>query len=550
MTVRWRYVKRSVLTPASIYNNILVKFILSTIVFFLLADTLLTGQTLVGVRPDYEENHYAYFFKQFNFLREDIKLDKNKVYDKNDSLELFIADSIRFHNNYFYYHQRSPHACQNRFYKSGFVDVDKGIIVPFEYDWVQPKYDSFLLAKKGNATGIISNIGKLVFPFSHGFYHIHDNTLIAFSNIGIDSVILFYDTKRKFLFQINAFFAKRMSENYVSVAGMKGKFKGIVDINGRLVIGPDEYDNVKWIHDDFICAYKNNKFGVIDSKKKVVLPFEYDGISPAENDQFIIYKNGMSGVVNAKNDVVIPLDSIYIENFGKLYVVRKRRSDLSGLVNLKGEQLLERKYNINIQGNSAENEFKRVKPQSVLIIRDPETSLSGMYRADGLRILPVEYSYINYNQDCNAIIIGKKADILSDSFLFAAVDINGKILVPFSRNQLRILDRSPNLLLAKNTNGLAAFVNAKTGEIFTAYEFDEIEPLFPLTNSFIVAKKNWHYALISPDGKKLTDAVYSGFSPVTEKNKLWFPEEIVCLGRLGEKLYGITKTGKAIPAKQ
>jgi hypothetical protein len=257
----------------------------------------------------------------------------------------------------------------------------------------------------------------------------------------------------------------------------------------------------------------------------------------------------MSGVAEINNKLVVPFDSISIKNFGKLYVLCQYRLGLCGLVNSKGERLLEKKYNTNIPWNFEENESKKINPQNALLITDPETGLLGMYRADGLRILPVEYSYINYTQNCNAIIIGKRADGFRDSVLFAAVDLNGKTVVPFSRNQLRLINSSPNLLLSQNPNGLSAFVNAKTGEIFTAHEFEGIDPSFPLTNGFVAAKKNWRCALISPDGKVLTDAVYSGFFPVTEKNKLWFSEEIVCLGRLGEKLYGITKTGKAIPKK-
>ena len=531
-----------------------MKFIFTAILFFLIVGKFLSAQ--VGVaeaipeEPGTEENFHSYFFKQFGVLREDVKFDKSKKYDQKDSLELFIADSIRVHNFFKYYHQKFPHACQNRFYKVGFVGIDQEVLIPFEYDWLQPNYDSFLLAKKVNATGIISNRGKVIIPFSHTFYYIHDNSLIAFAYSGADSVILFYDTKGKFLFRVNAYSAKRMSENYVSVSGKNKKFKGIIDINGNWVIEPGVYDNVKWIYDDFICAYKNKMFGVISLKKEMILPFEYDNIFPAENDQFIVYKNRMSGVVDIKNNLVVPLDSVNIKNFGKLYVLCQYRLGLCGLVNSKGERLLEKKYNTNIPWNFEENEFKKINPKSALLITDPETGLLGMYRADGLRILPIEHTYINYKPNGNAIIIGKRADGFRDSLLFAAVDFNGKTLVPFSRNQLRLIDSSPNLLVSQIPNGLAAFVNAKTGEVFTAYEFEGLEPLYPLTNGFVVAKKNWKYALISPDAKVLTDAVYNGFYPVTKENKLWFSEEIVCLGRLNEKLYGITKTGKAVTQKQ
>jgi hypothetical protein len=527
-----------------------MRFFLNTIIFCLFTVTFLTAQVAVKEDPAYEEDYHAYFFKLFNTLRDDVKFDKSKIYNQKDSLELFISDSIRFHNYHSYYHQKSPHACQNRFYKYGYVNSDKETIIPFEYDWVQPRYDSFLLVRKANTAGIINSRGKIITPLSNSVYDIHDNSLIAYKAIGLDSVIIFYNTKGKFLFNVDGYWARRMSDDYVSIGGKNAKFKGIINVNGKWTITPGFYDNVSWVSGDLFCVYKDKKYGIINSGNKVVLPFEYDNIAPADKDQFIVFKDRMSGVVNAKNEVVIPFDSIYIENFGKLYAVRKRRSDLWGLINSKGERILEEKYNINIPYDFKKEEFKKIDSQSCLPVRDPKTQLWGMFRSDGFRVLPIEYSYINNKPNCSSIIIGKKADILSDDFLFAAVDINGKILVPFSGNRLQFIDGSPGLLLSTNTNGLAAFVNARTGEIFTNYEFEGIEPLFPLDNGFVVAKKNWRYALVSPEGKLLTDIVYSGFSPATEKNRLWFSEEIICLGRLEEKLCGITKTGKAIPIKE
>lgn len=526
-----------------------MKLIFYTIIFFLFNADYLAAQVTEGIAPVSEKKHHTYFFKSSNFLREDIKLNIGKTYSKNDSLQLFISDSIKFHQDHFYYHQQSPHACQNRFYKAGFVNAAGEIIIPFEYDWVQPEYHSFMLVRRGDLTGVINSQGKIITPFRYAFYYIHDTSLIAFRNAGIDSGILFYDKRGKFLFQVNGYSAKRMSKDFISIFRKNEKFKGVIDGNGRWIIEAGIYDNVKWISGDFICALKNGKFGVINSKNTTILPFEYDNIRPAGDNWFIGFKNGLTGVLNANNEVIIPFDSSYIVNFGKLFGIRRYRSAHWGLINSNGDRLLGEKYNINFPGNLDEIEIKKVDLQSILRIEDPSTRLIGAYRADGLKILPVEYSYLDYRPDFDAVIIGKKSDT-ANRFLFSAIDRNGKVLLRFSENQLRHIDYSPNILLSVNTKGAAAFVNARTGEIVTDYEFDGIAPAFPLTDGYVAAKKDWRYALISPEGKKLTDIVYAGFYPATKQNKSWFSEVIVCLGRLGEKLYGITETGKAIPAKQ
>lgn len=525
-----------------------MKLVFSTILSFLFSVKLLTAQVIEGVVPANEENYHNYFFKSNNYLRENVKFDKGKVYTPGDSLELFISDSVKFHSDHFYYHQQSPHACQNRFYKIGYVNPDKKTIIPFEYDWIQPRYDSFLLARKGHTNGIINNRGKTIISFGNTFYYIHDTSLVAYKNTGVDSVLLFYNTKGRFLFRSNGYRASRMSDKYVSVWGKNEKYKGLVDLNGKWVKGSDEYDNVQWVNNDFICAYKNHKFGIVNSNNQVILPFEYDNISPAGNHQFIIFRNGMSGVMDSRKQIVIPLDSISIGNFGSLYTIRRRRSDLAGLINSKGKRILEEKYHINIPDNFEKYEVKKTHPKGLLIINEPVSNLSGLYSADGSMVLPIEYSYINYRSSVSAIIIGKKTDT-PDRLLFAAIDGNGKILVPFSKNALQFIDRNPALLLARSPEELVAFVNAKTGEFLTAYEFEGIEPLFPLPDGYLVVKKNWRYALVSPGGKILTEIVYAGFYPANEQNRAWFSEEIVCLARLGEKLIGITKTGKAVQQK-
>ena len=110
------------------------------------------------------------------------------------------------------------------------------------------------------------------------------------------------------------------------------------------------------------------------------------------------------------------------------------------------------------------------------------------------------------------------------------------------------IDYSPNILHAVDDSRKAAYINAKTGVAFTMYEYDYgfINDRENLSGGYLAARKNWRFALISPEGKQLTDAIYDGLGKATDKIRAMFAEAIVCTGKRNEKWYGITKEGREI----
>jgi hypothetical protein len=563
-----------------------MKSIFVYIIIHLLFANSLTAQVEVSVERDENKIYYAaYHFSYQRALRENKKYPAAAGYDTKDTLALFISDSINFHTQYRYYHQVNPHVCQNRFGKVGFINTEDQIEIPFDFDFIQNNYDSsFLTAKKKNRYGIIdgkghtvipfeysqiihvfkenipafclkNTLGRIgvldkelntVIPFEYAACNIIDSNILALKNNTDDSLLSFYNKKGEHLFSLNGYSAKERAGKYISISNAYGRFDGIVNKKGKWIVPPDTYDYVLWMRDDFICVPKNDHYGVINSKGKVILPFEYSRISPTANKQFIVYKNGMSGVVNLNNKFIIPWDSIGIYNFGVFYFVHRHNSDLMGLRNFKGERILSEKYSLGgIPFNSGEEGIQEIDPRSTMLIRDLPNRLMGLYRADGIIILPISYNYILHRPENYAILAGRKSESDSNKYQYSAVDINGKFIVAFTNNVLSFLPNAPGVFLSTNEDKKAAFVNAKTGEVVTPYEFDA-DYGNKLNNGYIAAKKGWLYALVSPEGKKLTEAVYSDFYMPTAKNKLWFDDEIICVARRNEQLLGLTKTGKEI----
>lgn len=495
-------------------------------------------------------NDFGYYFKgEFSF-RDEIIFDKNKKYSKADSLNLFIADSIQFHKNYSYYYQKQPHVCQNRFYKMGVVNKENEVVIPFTYDWVQTKYDKNLIVVKEHRVGVIDSMGNIIIPFIAKGVVIKSNTLIAIQKLKNDSTIYFYNGNGKSLFSLKAFSAALINDYYVRIDGTDTRFKGVVDLKGNWVVQPNKYDYISWIENGFAGAYKNGKYGVIDMKGNEVLPFMYNNIVIGHINQFIVYKDGQSGVLDKNNKLVIPFDSSWKDNYGSWYFLRY--GDSTVMLDIKSKKKII--GNLHVFAPAMNNNNKsgwQLEEKDVLIITDKKTNKQGMFRADGLEIFPIGFYNVNYSKDKKLVIVSKNPTDDKYLFNYAAYNLDGKIVVPFSPNGLQFISSSSKLLLSTNEKRQSAFVNIETGLPTTPYEYNGLggyESQLPF--GYVGAKKNFQLALISPEGKALTQAVYSHFYLLSDFSKTNFDKEIICIARRVDALVGITNTGEEIQIKK
>lgn len=490
---------------------------------------------------------HTYYFKRGDHLRQDIKLDRNRKYDKSDSLALFLSDSIQFHRERSYEYSTNSHSCQNRYYKFGYVNTKNKVVIPFEFDYIQNKFDGLgMAAKKERYFGIIDGKGNTVLPFEYSDVLINDSNLIAVYKMPSDSVVMFFNKTGDHLFSTTGFNPRKLTDKYISISNKRGGFKGVIDRQGKWLVSPGKFNYVQWIKNDLICAYKSSKYGVVNFKDKVILPFEYSGINAAENKQFIVYKDGKSAVVNNKNRYIIRLDSNNIRNFGTLYIVSKYMSNTISLYDVNGKVILAGNYRAFNPG------YREKVPgaKEVIAIEDIDKRLIGLYGKDGTMVLPIEYNAINYESGMQSIIICKKSDKQPSEMLYAGTNLNGVIVVPFSSNKISYLQFSPKLLLSTNSEENTAFIDAKTGAFLTQYEYPFKIYDNKLTNGYIAVRKKWFYGLISPEGKKITDEIYDYLDKVTDDDLMRFnkkvADKIICLGTRNGIVYGITNEGQEI----
>lgn len=181
----------------------------------------------------------------------------------------------------------------------GIINSDDTVLVDFNYDFVKPDFEEYIV-QRNSKKGLLNSKNQLLVEY------IYDDIS---------------GTSEK-LYSTGKYRQVRMGDNI-----------GIIDSTGQLII-PIEYNNLNFFkdfkYDKRIIALKNNKWGIITFNNNVILPFIYEKIkrdgysdimeyivaNPNEKDKFknwdftesdFIYflrSNGEYMMVNEKQEVI------------------------------------------------------------------------------------------------------------------------------------------------------------------------------------------------------------------------------------------------------
>ncbi|WP_315513426.1 WG repeat-containing protein [Capnocytophaga sputigena] len=293
------------------------------------------------------------------------------------------------------------YAVENAAKRFGVITDNEEIIIPFEYDSIFPIENGYIV-KNNKKEGFFSSKGEMIIPIQYrsiiakeidenipicvetterkvGFINIQNEWIIApiydyatpfqkgFAHVGFekggdyDEGEGFYiNTKGE---KIVEGFSNMIDSTFdhpdmeiISVRNYEGSL--IYDFQGKLL---DTYDS--FISNEvapFFAVKRNNKWGYIDAKGKLVIPLEYDLANNFGEGLAPVCKNGKWGYVNLKNEIVIPFQfEGEVEEF-KNGVAKYRknamwRSENNGLINRKGEVIVapENDYAFYVGGNAA-----------------------------------------------------------------------------------------------------------------------------------------------------------------------------------------------------
>lgn len=152
--------------------------------------------------------------------------------------------------------------------KYGLINFKGNEICPCIYDSIYPLYKNNRFVLQNNKIGIVDISGKSIVE------------------------CIYVDFK----------------EEYPKYIPLKLNSKwGFLDEKGRIAI-QFKYDDLEWVADSFFIAKYNNRCGICDYEDNVIIGFEYDEIEVINNIKFL-KQNSRFGIANSKNKIVT--DCIY-----------------------------------------------------------------------------------------------------------------------------------------------------------------------------------------------------------------------------------------------
>ena len=275
--------------------------------------------------------------------------------------------------------------------KYGVVSEKGTIILPLKYSFINSNKNGYTVTLN-DKTGLFNSEGKEIIPISYRWIYtdeIDDNIPIVARLNGKEGYI---NTKNEWVipptyrdaFAFRQGLAKVQKEGtkhymYINLKGEpviqdfytdmfdssdnanivtvllrennECKYK-VYDFKGNLL---GNYDNFRKNRtgNAVFAVKKDGKWGYIDANGKIVIPLEYEEVADFSEGLAPVCKNGKWGYINLKKEVVIPFkfanSKMYsFKNGVARYCYTGGNSlhsdDVNGLINLKGEIIVEPKY--------------------------------------------------------------------------------------------------------------------------------------------------------------------------------------------------------------
>lgn len=418
----------------------------------------------------------------------------------------------------------------NKQNKWGFIDKDSSIVIPFEYDFLNPFENHLAFAKQG----------------SKEFF-------ITYKNLKLEGD---YDEARIFSF---------------GLAGVrKGKKWGFIDEKGKIVI-PIQYDDVDYFRPSGLCAVtKNGKSGFIDKSGKEIIPIIYPEVNQQMRDKNVIVKNKGKWAFFDNQGRQLS-DFIYNEvfrtdhyDFSKDIFTRDESTYFKN-----GAVLVLKDNHYEFLNEKIEPAFHNNKFDSATVFDAFKNAIVkrkgkyGMIKPNGELKVPLEYDFIepydtshgHYSEYYNArkgkifSIINQNLDKIGASYepiynnfrtdnptisfrnlkgKFGLIDKNGNVKIPFVyKEELRFEGNNYTIATKNNKKGIID-INGK--EIFP-FIFDNITALDDQENIFVFHNKN-EDKIMNINGKVLISG-YENIHPIFYDNSKFIVKKNKKFGVVG-----------------
>lgn len=300
---------------------------------------------------------------------------------------------------------------QNTDRKFGVIDYAGNVVLPFEYDYLTPKYypctdsalyethdDSPLFAKKGEKHGLIDLAGDILVPFDYDnlaqdFSCPEKELIYAANDSENGSVEGFIDYAGNVVVPPAYSHLYFIADNVLIVynSDSSGARYGMVDTSGNILL-PLEYDNLsvltgayptdKHPQSELVQAVLHGKTGVFDLAGKPVLPVEYGAVNYFDNDRILVEKDGKWGMIDRAGNVLLPFDYDYLERLSDT-LLQAKKGEFFAVIRPDGTEVTPYEF----------TNF-RYSYQDGFIVGCKGISMYGVLDADGNTCIPFVYDDI------------------------------------------------------------------------------------------------------------------------------------------------------------
>ena len=261
--------------------------------------------------------------------------------------------------------------------KKGMIDSLGKIIIPIQYNWIEPFNSKGLCRALGDSHyGVLNRQGDTVIDF-------------LYNKIGsLDEPLIFLATNKKYRYvnhlgetinksqydfiQTTSVWADQWENGYCKFL-RKGKY-GMIDSTGEEVF-PAIFENIGVVtKTDWVAVKKRGKWGYADYELQLKIPYTYEYARSFNDSLAIVYQDNFWGIINKEEEILLAFEFNSITEIEELgFLVEQDRrfgiidNQLKTVVPAKFKEI--KKYNGKWYQLIGENEISYYHIKSKRIVR-------------------------------------------------------------------------------------------------------------------------------------------------------------------------------------
>lgn len=414
----------------------------------------------------------------------------------------------------------------------GVVDTSGNFIIPLKYDKIVFEHRrSFLIVKNKDRYGMLNQKGDTLVPLIYdmlspdfygtitfrlnGNYGLMDTLGKVKINAEFQSLKVYSDGPLVAVAKAQLYYFKLNGKTHQNLRNWQW---GLYNIDSAKCM-PLIYDQIEDIHQDNFLVRKNNHYGYINSKGRVIADTLYRDMTYLNEMRALLPDTTLSkskrlpiyiskrhiildsskayGMLRHDGSMVLPYRySKILMNFGAVLTTDFR--GFQGLYDTAGNAVLPQPYKsieFSFYSDPDSTYILKYQPLKYLIVKDT-AGRYGLFSSEGRPLIPCRYKQLQ--------LLDSRYILASEDSLFGILDTNGHVLLPFTYRSISkfgkyfIIQQDLRGLLDQNLKMLLPCI----------YEL-----VYPVNTPFFRLVKGGASALYNSSNGAMSEFHYKSFAP-------------------------------------